>query len=159
MSSEPVIVLTASGFDKIEKELEHLKSVERREVANRIRDAKEFGELAENAEYEDAKKEQAFVEGRISELSQILQHSQVLREEDIPTDEVGIGSLVTVEDLETGDEWTFTLVGSVESDPDNDFVSDESPIGEALFGKKVNDTVDVAIPDGQIRYRITHITK
>lgn len=159
MSTEDRIVLTSRGYEKIEKELEHLRTVHRREVADRIREAKQFGEFSENAEYEDAKIEQAFIEGRIQDLRRILQNAQVMRTEEIPTDQVGIGSIVTVTDVDTGEEWEFTLVGSVESDPDNDRISDESPVGEALLGKKVGDVVDITIPDGHIRYRVENIRK
>src|SRR2546427_1954508 len=114
MSTDNQIVLTASGYSKIEKELDRLRTVERREVADRIRDSKQFGEFAENAEYEDAKIEQAFVEGRITELRRILAIAQVLEDEDIPTDRIGLGSIVTVLDVKAGEEWEFTLVGSVE---------------------------------------------
>lgn len=159
MSTEYHIVLTPAGYEKIEKELEQLRTVSRAEVADRIRDAKQFGELTENAEYEDAKNAQALIEARIQDLRRTLQLARVLQEEEIPTDHVGLGSIVTVQDLETGDEWEFTLVGSAESDPDNDRISDESPIGEALLGKKVGDEVDVTVPDGQIRYRVEKIRK
>jgi transcription elongation factor GreA len=157
--SEYRIILTQPGYDKIEKELDHLRTVERHQVADRIRDAKQFGELAENAEYEDAKNEQAFVEGRIQELRRILQNAHILTDEEIPTDTVGVGSIVKVRDLDMDDEWEFTLVGFVESDPDNDKISDESPIGESLLGKSVGDEVSVTVPDGQIRYRIESIRK
>src|SRR5437773_3194980 len=121
MSLDTQLVLTAQGYAKIERELERLRTVDRREVAERIRDSKQFGEFAENAEYEDAKMEQAFVEGRIQDLKRILQVAQILREEDIPTDVVGIGSIVTVHEMGTkGEDWELRLVGSVESDPDND---------------------------------------
>jgi transcription elongation factor GreA len=159
MSTEFRIILTAEGYARIEKELEHLRTVERHEVADRIRDAKAFGEFAENAEYDDAKNEQAFVEGRIQELRSIVQNAQILSDDEIPTDMVGLGSVVKVTDLDSEDEWEFRLVGFVESDPDNDRISDESPVGQALLGKKVGDEVTVAIPDGQIRYRIDSIRK
>lgn len=159
MSTEYHIILTPEGFEKMDKELEALRTVSRREVADRIRDAKQFGEFTENAEYEEAKKEQALIEGRIQEMRHVILNAQILKEEDIPTDTVGIGSMVTVTDTETGDEWEFKLVGSFESDPDKDKISDESPIGEALFGKKVGDILDIIIPDGQIQYRIEKIRK
>src|SRR5579862_7223953 len=159
MSSEFRILMTRAGHEKIEKELEHLRMVERPQIADRIRDSKQFGEVTENAEYEDAKNAQALVEGRIQELRRVLQLSQVLHEDEIPTDFVGLGSVVSVTDEETGEDWEFTLVGSVESDPDNDRISDESPIGEALVGKRVGEAVDIDIPDGQIRYRINSIRK
>ena len=159
MSLDTHVVLTAQGYEKIERELERLRTVDRREVADRIRDSKQFGEFAENAEYEDAKMEQAFVEGRIQDLRRILQVAQVLDTSDIPTDQVGIGSIVKVLDIEADEDWEFTLVGSIESDPDNDRISDESPVGQALLDKKVGDEVDIAIPDGHIRYRIMSIRK
>ncbi len=159
MSLDTQLVLTAQGYSKIERELERLRTVDRREVAERIRDSKQFGEFAENAEYEDAKMEQAFVEGRIQDLKRILQIAQLQDEKDIPTDYVGIGSIVKVLDIEAKEEWEFTLVGSIESDPDQDRISDESPVGQALLDKKVGDKVNVAIPDGQIRYKVISIRK
>ena len=159
MSTDHRIVLTPSGYAKIEKELDRLRTVERREVADRIRDAKQFGEFSENAEYEEAKIEQAFLEGRIQDLRRVVMNAQVLRDEDIPVDEVGIGSIVKVMDLDMDEEWEFTLVGSAETDPDHDRISDESPIGEALFGKRVGDEVSVIVPDGTIRYRVENIRK
>lgn len=159
MASDNQIVLTPQGYERIEKELEQLRTVARREVAERIRESKQFGELTENAEFEEAKTEQAFVEGRIRDLQAILQMARILEDEDIPTDRVGIGSVVTVCDIDSGDEWEFTLVGSVESDPDNDLISDESPIGEALLHKHVGEEVVVNVPAGKIRYRIKSIRK
>ncbi len=159
MNMDHRIVLTSGGYQKILKELEHLRTVQRREVADRIRDSKQFGELTENAEYEDAKIEQAFIEGRIQDLKHIIQSAQVLEEDEISVDTVGLGSIVTVLDLDENEEWEFTLVSSIESNPDEDKISDESPIGEQLFGKKVGDEVSVKIPDGKIRYRIEKIRK
>jgi transcription elongation factor GreA len=159
MAQEAEIVLTPRGHEKLEQRLEHLRSVQRREVAERIRDSKQFGDLTENAEYEDAKTEQALVEGQISELRRVLQIAQILDMNSIPTDYVGIGSIVKMTSLDTDDEWEFTLVGSVEADPDNDLISDESPIGEALVGKKVGDTVSIQVPNGVVQYRIDSIRK
>ncbi len=159
MSLDNQVVLTPQGYEKIERELERLRTVDRREVADRIRDSKQFGEFTENAEYEDAKIEQAFVEGRIQDLRRILQLAQVLNVKEIPTDKVGIGSIVKVKDLEADEDWQFTLVGSIESDADNDRISDESPVGQALLGKKVGDEVTVAVPDGHVRYRVIKIRK
>jgi transcription elongation factor GreA len=159
MSQETEIFLTRRGHDKLAQRLEHLRQVQRREVAERIRESKQFGDLTENAEYEDAKTEQALVEGQISELRQILQVAQVLDTEDIPTDYVGIGSVITLTNLENDDEWDLTLVGSVEADPDNDFISDASPIGEALVGKRTGEVVTIQVPSGTVRYRIERIRK
>ena len=159
MSQEAEIALTPGGHNKLSQRLDHLRNVQRREVAERLRDSKQFGELTENAEYEDAKTEQAMVESQITELRQILQIAQLLDQNDIPTDHIGIGSIVKMTNLDNDDEWEFTLVSSVEADPDNDLISDESPVGDALYGKKVGDTVPVEVPDGVIRYHIDSIRK
>jgi transcription elongation factor GreA len=152
------IFLTAGGLKKIQDELEHLRTVHRREVADRIRDSKEFGELSENSEYEEAKNEQAFVEGRILELKRIVQNAHIISESELSPDIVGVGSSVAVRDLESGDEWDLKIVGSVEADPGSDRISNESPVGEALMGKKVGDVVEVQIPEGAARYEIVRIS-
>ncbi len=154
MSQEAEIVLTPRGHDKLEQRLDYLRNVQRREVAERIRDSKQFGDLAENAEYEDAKTEQALIESQITELRRVLQVAQILEEADIPTEHVGLGSIVKMTNPETDDEWEFTLV-----DPDNDLISDESPVGEALVGKKVNDIVRIETPNGTVQYHIDSIRK
>ena len=159
MSQEAEVMLTPSGHDKLEQRLDYLRNVQRREVAERIRDSKQFGDLTENAEYDNAKQEQALVESQILELRRVLQVAQVLNAEDIPTDHVGIGSIVKMTNLEDDDEWEFTLVGSVEADPDNDLISDESPIGEAIVGKKVGDNINIRVPNGMLQYRIDSIRK
>ena len=159
MSQELEIVLTPRGRDKLEQRLDYLRNVQRREVAERIRDSKQYGDLTENAEYEGAKNEQALVEGQISELRRVLQIAQVLEESDISTDHVGIGSIVQMTNLDNDDEWELTLVSSVEADPDNDLISAETPIGQALFGKKVKEVVQIQVPNGTLRYRIESIRK
>ena len=159
MSQELEIVLTPRGRDKLEQRLDYLRNVQRREVAERIRDSKQYGDLTENAEYEGAKNEQALVEGQISELRRVLQIAQVLEESDISTDHVSIGSIVQMTNLDNDDEWELTLVSSVEADPDNDLISDETPIGQALFGKKVKEVVLIQVPNGTLRYRIDSIRK
>ena len=159
MSQEAEIVLTPRGHDKLEQRLDYLRNVQRPTVAERLRDSKQFGDLTENAEYEDAKQEQALVESQILEIRRVLQVAQVLDAADIPTDQVGIGSIVKMTNLENDDEWEFTLVGSVEADPENDLISDESPIGDALYGRKVGDEVRVNVPNGAMCYRIDSIRK
>lgn len=156
---EKELVLTASGLKKIQEELEHLRTVNRKAVADRIRESKEFGELSENTEYEEAKTEQAFVEGRILELKRVLQNAYVVQEDEIPTDHVGVGSKVTVKEMKTKEEWEFTIVGSVEADPAEDRISNESPVGEALIDKKVGDVIDVLVPEGTAKYKIIKISK
>jgi len=157
--SEKNLILTPAGLKRIEDELRHLQTVRRQEVANYIRQAKELGDVAENPEYETAKTEQAFLEGRISELKGILRSAVVVDAEDVRTDVVGIGSTVTVKDLDMDDEWEFTLVGSFEAEPENDRISNESPIGEAMFGRKVGDVVEVKAPVGTLRYEIVSIRR
>ena len=159
MNAEKEILLTANGQTKIEEELEHLRTVRRREVADRIRDSKQFGEFSENSEYEDAKTEQAFVEGRIMELKIILMNAHVIEDDEVQTDTVGVGSKVKVRDMETKDEWEYTIVGSVEADPGENRISNESPVGDALINKKVGDVVEVEVPAGIARYKIIKIRK
>lgn len=159
MQTDKEILLTADGLKKIEMELDELRSVHRKRVAERIRDSKQFGEFSENSEYEDAKTEQAFVEGRIEELKQVLMHASVIDESDVLTDIVGVGSIVKVRDMENQDEWEFSIVGSIEANPAEDKISNESPVGEALMGRRVGETVEVEIPAGLARYEIVSIRK
>ena len=158
MQTESDIILTAEGLSKIERELEELRTIHRKRVADRIRDSMQFGELSENSEYEDAKTEQAFVEGRIEDLKRILTQARVVETDDIPTDRVGIGSVVRVRDIAFSDEWEFTIVGSIEANGE-DKISNESPVGDALLGKRVGDVVEVRTPGGSSRYEILDISK
>jgi len=159
VTTENEIVLTAEGLKRIEQELEHLRTVHRREIAERIKESKQFGDLSENSEYEDAKNEQAFVEGRILELKRILHNALVIEAGDVKTDHVGIGSKVKVRDLDTKDEWVYTIVGSIEADPGEDRISNESPVGEALMDKKVGDVLTIETPDGEMHVKIVKISK
>lgn len=159
MTTENEIVLTAEGRKKIEQELERLRTVDRKEVAERIRESKDFGELSENSEYEDAKNQQAFVEGRILELKRVLHNALVIEDDEVTTDVVGIGSKVKVRDMDTKDEWVYTIVGSIEADPAEDRISNESPVGEALMDKKAGDRLSVDTPAGEMHLKIVKITK
>ena len=154
MNSKPTY-LSKDGLEKLRAELDEMVSVKRPEVANRIHDAKEHGDLSENAEYEDAKNEQAFVEGRIQTLQALIKNATII-DENHSTDHVQIGSTVTVE---SGDgEESFTIVGSTEADPSANRLSNESPVGKALLGHKRGDTVDVSLPSGKKRkLKITKI--
>ena len=156
---EKTIFLTEEGRKKLESELEYLRTVRRPEVARRIHAAKEEGDITENAAYEDAKNEQAFLEGRIRTLEHILQNA-VLIDEDSPTDAVNLGTRVTI--LEEGTEKerepeTYFIVGSAEVDPANGRISNESPLGQALMGHRVGDVVPVETPEGLLRFRILRI--
>ena len=158
---EPVedeIVLTPMGRQKIADELEKLITVDRHEVAARIRDAKDYGELTENPEYESAKNAQAFIEGRIMDLKSILSRARELQEDQVPTDRVALGLKISVRDLDYDDDWSLTLVSAYEADPDADRISDMSPIGKALVGHHVGDTVTVNTPSGATRYEILSIS-
>ena len=153
------IILTAHGLKKMEDELDLLRTVNRKRVADRIRESKQFGELSDNSEFEDAKNEQAFVEGRIEELKLIVASARVIEIEDVLTDEVSVGCVVEVKDLETNDKWEWSIVGTFEADPAEDRISNESPVGEALIGKKIGDIATVQIPAGKAKYEVMHIRK
>lgn len=152
------IILTREGFDKLETELQQLKTVRRREVAKRIKQAREFGDISENSEYEDAKNEQAFVEGRIREIEQMLRNARIIDDE-IADDVVHLGKIVTLLDLETNEEITYSLVGSAEADPLDYKISNESPLGKAILNKKAGETVEIDAPIGIIKYKIIKIEK
>ncbi|ADD03274.1 GreA/GreB family elongation factor [Thermoanaerobacter mathranii subsp. mathranii str. A3] len=156
--SKPVI-LTYEGLKKLEEELEYLKTVKRAEVAEKIKQARAFGDLSENSEYDEAKNEQAFIEGRIATLEAMLKNAKVIDEEDIKLDQVSIGCTVKVYDESYNEEVEYTIVGSAEADPMNNKISDESPIGKALLGKKVGDVVSVEVPAGIINLKILEIRK
>ena len=134
--SDKEVILTQDGLKKLEDELENLKSVKRREVAERIKVAIGYGDISENSEYEDAKNEQAFIEGRIITLEKMLRNARIINNDDINTDVVGVGNTVIVEDLEFGDTMEYTIVGTAESDPLNNKISNESPVGKAIIGKQ-----------------------
>jgi transcription elongation factor GreA len=154
-----VVYLTREGYEKIEAELSELRTVRRSEVANRLRLAlEEGGDLTENAEYEDAKNEQAFVEGRIQELELLLSRARIIEDEepDGPADAVRLNSVVTVQG-EDDEADTFHIVGKYEADPRVGKLSNESPLGQALLGRKAGDTVTVNAPDGNFEYRILSV--
>ncbi len=153
------VVLTQQGLKKIEDELEFLKSVKRREIAARIKQAMDFGDISENSEYDEAKNEQAFIEGRIATLEQKLRNVKLIDEVDISTDVVSIGSKVKVKDLDAGDVFQYMIVGSAEANPIEYKISNESPVGNALLGEKKGSIVEVTVPVGTSRYEIMDIMK
>jgi transcription elongation factor GreA len=153
------MVLTYEGVRKLEEELEYLKTVKRKEITQKIKTALSFGDLSENSEYDEAKNDQAFVEGRIALLENMLKSAKVIDEDDITTDTVSVGCTVKVKDLEFDDEIDYTIVGSAEADPSLLKISNESPVGRGLLGKKVGDTAEVNVPDGIIKYKIIEIRK
>lgn len=155
--SEKEIVLTKTGLQKVEDELEELKTVRRKEVAERIKQALAFGDISENSEYDEAKNEQAQVEERIAKLESILRKARVVDESEITSDAVSIGSTVKVKDLEFDEEVEYTIVGSAEADPYELKISNESPVGRALLGGKVGEVIEIQIPDGITKYEILDI--
>ena len=136
-------ILTQDGLKKLEEELENLKSVKRREVAERIKVAIGYGDISENSEYEDAKNEQAFIEGRIITLEKMLRNARIINNDEVDTNMVSIGSTVILEDLEFGDKVEYTIVGTAESDPFQNKISNESPVGKAILGQEEGAVVDV----------------
>ena len=151
-------VITQEGLEKLKEEIETLSTVKRREVAERIKEAREFGDIAENAEYDDAKNEQALLEQRISQLEERVRRATVIDESDVDTEVVSVGTLVHVKDQKSGDSQKFQVVGSAEADPTQQKLSNESPIGKALMGHKRNEVVSVDVPRGPKRkLKITKI--
>jgi transcription elongation factor GreA len=156
---EKEVLLTGNGIKKLEDELHNLKSVKRRDVAERIRTAIEFGDITENSEYEDAKNEQAFIEGRIITLEKMLRYARLIDTSQAPEDMVGVGATVLLKDLEYGDEIEYTIVGSAEADPTANKISNESPVGRAILGQKAGSVVEVKVPAGVLKYEIRNVHK
>ena len=153
------IIVTEEGLKKLQDELEYLKTTKRKEVVEAIRVALSFGDLSENSEYDEAKNEQAKTEARINELEESLKHVKVISESEVNTDAVNVGNRVKVYDEDFDEEITYTIVGSTEADPLLDKISDQSPIGSAIIGSKVGDTVSVTTPGGIVKLRILEISK
>ena len=154
---EKEVLLTVEGLKKLEEELERYKSIKRRDVAERIKQAIEFGDITENSEYEDAKNEQAWIEGRILTLEKMLRNAKIIDDENLGTDEVTLGSTVVLKDLEYNEQVEYTIVGSVEADPANSKISNESPVGKAIIGKGKGSVVEVTVPAGVLKYEIVDI--
>lgn len=157
MATEKVFPMTQAGKDKLVQELEYLKSVKRKEVVERIKIARSFGDLSENSEYDSAKEEQAFVEGRITTLENMIRNAKIIEEGELAGDSVTLGSSVTFVELPNGEEETYTIVGSAEADPFEGKISNDSPIAKSLLGKKVGDQVSVQTPGGEMSVRIVLI--
>lgn len=153
------VIVTDEGLRKLEKELDELKTIKRKEVAEKIKVALSFGDLSENSEYDEAKNEQAFVESRIATLEAMLKVAKVVDESDLSTDHVGVGSKVKVHNENKNKDFVYSIVGSTESDPLSGKISDESPIGKALIGASVGDTVSVEAPAGVMNLKVLEISK
>ena len=151
------VILTPEGYKKLTKEIEYLSTEKRREVAERIKVAREFGDIAENAEYDDAKNEQAYVEARIALLEDRLLNARVIQKKDIAKDVVSIGSVVRLKDMAANQTVEYHIVGSAEANPGERKLSNESPVGRAILGKKKGEVVEVSAPRGALKFKILDI--
>ena len=159
MEENKEVLLTQEGFDKLEQELENLKTVKRVEIAERIKVALGFGDLSENSEYDEAKNAQAENEGKIAELENKIRYAKIIDESEIDTKTVQVGNTVKLLDLEFDEEVSYTIVGSTEVDIAQNKISNESPIGSAILGAKKNQIVEVQAPAGVMQYKVLSITK
>lgn len=157
--SEKKHIMTYEGLKKLEDELEFLKTVKRKEITEKIKVALGYGDLSENSEYDEAKNDQAFTEGRIIQLENMLKNAQVVDESEIPSDTVSVGAVVKVKDYDFDEEVEYTIVGSAEADPMNFKISNESPVGEALLGKRIGDVVEVTVPEGISKFEVLGIRR
>ena len=153
------IILTQEGFDKLEEELGLLKTTRRKEVAERLKVAISFGDLSENAEYDEAKKEQAALEERIIKLENMVRKAVIIDETSVDLDVITIGSIVRIYDEDFDEEVEYSIVGSAEADPYNGKISNESPVGKSLLGSKIGDVVEVNVPDGIIKLKVLDIKR
>ena len=151
------VILTKEGYEKLRKEIEHLSTDKRREVADRIRHARDFGDIAENSEYDDAKNEQAMLEKQIAELEDKLRSATVIDETEVTTDVVSVGATVHVKDQKTEKSVKYKIVGSAEANPSENKLSNESPVGKAIMGHKKGETVEVSAPRGSLKFKILEI--
>ena len=159
MSEAKKYVMTYEGVKKLEEELEYLKTVKRKEVTEKIKVALGYGDLSENSEYDEAKNEQAFTEGRILQIENMLKNASVVDESEIPAGTVAVGATVKVKDYDLDEVVEYTIVGSAEADPMNFKISNESPVGKALIGRKVGDIVEATVPDGVSKFEILDIRR
>lgn len=157
MSEEKVYPMTQAGKEKLEQELEYLKTVKRKEVVERIKIARSFGDLSENSEYDSAKEEQAFVEGRITTLENMIRNAKIIEEDTENNSTVSLGKSVTFIELPDGEEETYTIVGSAEADPFEGRISNDSPMAKSLLGKQVGDEVTVQTPGGEMVVKIIKV--
>jgi len=154
MENHDELLLTSDGMEKLESELHHLKTVKRKEIADRIKEAISYGDITDNAEYEDAKNEQAFIEGRIITLEKMLRRARLLEKSAEDDHHIVLGSTVKLRDLDLDREEEYTLVSTAEADPAEKKISNESPVGKALMGRTIGDQVDVKVPAGTLKYKI-----
>ena len=153
------IIVSHEGLKNLQHELEHLKTVKRKEVAQAIQQARAYGDLSENSEYDEAKNEQAEIEGKIAQLEATLENAIVLDDSELSTDKIGVGNVVVVHNIEDGEETEYKIVSTAESDPIEGRISDDSPLGKALLGHRKGDSINVETPVGIVRYTVTGISK
>ena len=151
------VILTPEGYEKLKHEIEYLSTTKRREVAERIRVAREFGDIAENAEYDDAKNEQMLLEHRIATLEERLKAARVIEKGEVTTGVVSVGAKVRLKDMDAGETVEYHIVGSAEANPAEQKLSNESPVGRAIIGKKKGEVVEVTAPRGSLKYKILDI--
>lgn len=151
--------VSRAGYEKLQEEREYLVTVRRKEVAQKLKEARSFGDLSENAEYDEAKNEQAILESKINELELLIANAIVVEDDEVSTDEIGVGSMIKIKDLEFDEVESLQIVGSTESDPDNGKISDESPIGKAALRKKVGDIFEVEAPAGVLKFEVLEISR
>ena len=151
--------VSRAGYEKLVEEREYLVTVKRKEVAQKLKEARSFGDLSENAEYDEAKNEQAILESKINELELLIANAIVVEDDEISTDEIGVGSIIKIKDLELNEIENLQIVGTTESDPKNGKISDESPIGKAALRKKVGDIFEVEAPAGVLKFEVIEITR
>lgn len=159
MSDQKEIVLTKEGMAKLREELEYLKTEKRKEVSEKIREARSFGDLSENAEYDEAKNEQAEVESRINTIINQLKYARVIDDSEITVDAVGLGITAVIREVGEKDEETYSIVTTTEADPDNGKISQDSPVGKALIGHKAGEVVTVETPVGKVDFEILRLSK
>ncbi|MBQ1206261.1 MAG: transcription elongation factor GreA [Clostridia bacterium] len=153
------IIVSHEGLKKLQQELEHLKTVKRKEVAQAIQKARAYGDLSENSEYDEAKNEQAEIEGKIASLEATLENAIVLDDSELGTDKVNVGNKVTVHNIDADEDAEYKLVSTAEADPIMGLISDDSPLGKALIGQRKGDSINVETPMGVVKYTITDISK
>ncbi len=153
------IIVSHEGLKKLQQELEHLKTVKRKEVAQAIQKARAYGDLSENSEYDEAKNEQAEIEGKIANLEATLENAIVLDDAELGTDKVNVGNKVTVHNIDIDEESEYKIVSTAEADPIMGLISDDSPLGKALIGQRKGDSINVETPMGVVKYTITDISK
>lgn len=157
--AEKKVVLTYEGLKRMEEELEILKTVRRKDVAEKIKEARGQGDLSENAEYDSAKEEQAEIEARIVVLEKLLRNAEVIDDEEVSRDVISVGSIVKLYDFEFEEEVEYIIVGSAEADPMNGKISNESPVGQGLLGHKAGETISIDTPSGMVEFRVEAISK